>query len=86
MLSDNDVGAAEDTSYSSDERGGTLFTRRRPRPLGQGGPPERGAEGEGDPTHLTNHHTHVESDSRFCSVDCTVAYLEDGPVEGVRRS
>jgi hypothetical protein len=28
--------------------------------------------------HLTHHHTHMEFDSRFCSPDCAVAYLEDG--------
>ena len=42
-----------------------------------------GIDGEGDYVHLTHHHTHMEFDSRFCSVDCAVAYLEDGLVEDV---
>jgi hypothetical protein len=40
-----------------------------------------GIDGEGDYIDLTHHHTHMEFDSRFCSVDCAVAYLEDGLVE-----
>jgi hypothetical protein len=31
--------------------------------------------------HLTHHQTNMAFDSRFCSPDCAVAYLEDGLVE-----
>jgi hypothetical protein len=40
-----------------------------------------GIDDEGDYIHLTHHQTHMAFDSRFCSPDCAVAYLEDGLVE-----
>jgi hypothetical protein len=37
----------------------------------------------GEWVELTHHHTHMRFESDFCSVDCAVAYLEDGlPSQG----
>ena len=37
-----------------------------------------GIDREGEYVDLTHHRDHMAFDSRFCSVDCAVAYLEDG--------
>jgi hypothetical protein len=36
-----------------------------------------------DYIQLCHHHTHMEFESRFCSADCAVSYLEDGLIDTV---
>jgi hypothetical protein len=41
-----------------------------------------GIDTEEEYVDLAHHHPHLTFDSRFCSVDCTIGYLEDGLLEG----